>query len=130
MKLTNQRAIILSFMSKMRGHPTVEEVYEHVRKRLPRISKKTVYSNLEVLAGEGFVREVNIAGVRRYESATPSHHHLICGDCKEIFDIELPGLAERAMEAASRIKGFTVLESHVHYYGTCGKCEKKKGGRK
>jgi len=126
MKITNQRAIILDYMSKTRGHPTVEEVYEHVRKRLPRISKKTVYSNLKILSGQGFVREVNISGVRRYEPATPSHHHLICNECRAIIDVELPGLAERAIEAASQIKGFRVFDSHVHYYGKCTNCLENK----
>jgi len=124
MKLTNQRALILDYMSRVQGHPTVEDVYDHVRKKLPRISKKTVYANLEMLASNGMVREVNIAGVRRYESASPPHHHLICTNCKNITNIELPELSKQAMRVGKSIKGFNVLESHVHYYGTCSKCEK------
>jgi Fe2+ or Zn2+ uptake regulation protein len=127
MKLTNQRAEILDFVTRSVGHPTVEEVFEHVRKRLPRISKRTVYANLDVLAANGLVKAVCIAGVRRYEPSRKPHHHLICNSCRDIIDVELPGLAEKAMAAGKGIRGFRVLESHVHYYGTCAKCGRKRG---
>jgi Fur family peroxide stress response transcriptional regulator len=126
MMLTNQRTVILDYMSRIQGHPTVEDIYDHVSRKLPRISKKTIYANLKVLASHGMVREVKISGVRRYESTAPPHHHLICTECKAIIDIELPELTKQAMKAGRRIKDFNLMESHVHYYGTCDKCGEKK----
>ncbi|MEW5819446.1 MAG: transcriptional repressor, partial [Cyanobacteriota bacterium] len=44
--LTPQRQIILEELKKMRWHPTADELYEAVRKHMPRISLGTVYRNL------------------------------------------------------------------------------------
>lgn len=126
MKLTQQRAVILDYMSRIQGHPTVEDIFDNVRGKLPRISKKTIYANLKVLASLGMIKEVKISGVRRYEFTAPPHHHLICTECKTIVDIELPELTKQAMKAGRQIKDFHLTESHVHYYGTCEKCDKKK----
>ena len=49
MRLTNQRKIILEELRAVTTHPTADEVYGMVRKRMPRISLGTVYRNLEVL---------------------------------------------------------------------------------
>ena len=50
MRLTTQRQIILEELGKVTSHPTANEVYDMVRKRLPRIGLGTVYRNLELLA--------------------------------------------------------------------------------
>ena len=42
-KYTNQRVEILNFLQGNLMHPTVEDVYEGVKKKLTRISKATVY---------------------------------------------------------------------------------------
>ncbi len=47
-KYTNQRVEILNFLQGNLTHPTVDEVYEEVKKKLTRISKATVYQNLSI----------------------------------------------------------------------------------
>ncbi|MGC8659306.1 MAG: Fur family transcriptional regulator, partial [Desulfomonilaceae bacterium] len=53
---TSQRRIILEELAKLKTHPTANEVYEVVRKRLPKISLGTVYRNLELLSESGSIR--------------------------------------------------------------------------
>ncbi|MGE5577510.1 MAG: Fur family transcriptional regulator, partial [Syntrophothermus sp.] len=53
--MTRQRQIILEELKNVTTHPTADEVYEMVRRRLPRISLGTVYRNLELLAEEGII---------------------------------------------------------------------------
>ena len=60
-KYTNQRVEILNFLKDNTTHPTVDEVYDGVKKKLTRISKATVYQNLKFLAGKGLIQEVNYA---------------------------------------------------------------------
>ncbi|MBW2706713.1 MAG: transcriptional repressor, partial [Deltaproteobacteria bacterium] len=48
--MTRQRQVILEELRKVDTHPSADEVYEMVRKRLPRISLGTVYRNLEILS--------------------------------------------------------------------------------
>ena len=66
-KYTNQRVEILNFIKGNTSHPTVEEVYNEVKKKLTRISKATVYQNLRFLSEKGIIQEVNIKGVSRFE---------------------------------------------------------------
>ena len=51
MRMTNQRAIILEELERLNTHPTADELYRIVKKRLPKISLGTIYRNLEILSG-------------------------------------------------------------------------------
>ena len=53
MRLTSQRQVILEELRKVKSHPTANQVYDMVRKRLPRIGLGTVYRNLDLLAEKG-----------------------------------------------------------------------------
>ena len=85
-KYTNQRIEILNFLKNNTAHPTVDDVYEVVKKKLTRISKATVYQNLKFLTEKGLIQEVNIKGVSRYEPNIDPHHHMICIKCVKIID--------------------------------------------
>jgi len=58
LRMTRQRELILNAVSSTRSHPTADEVYRQVRRRLPHISLGTVYRNLEVLAEAGLLRRL------------------------------------------------------------------------
>ena len=45
MRLTSQRQVIIEELEKVKSHPTANEIYDMVRKRLPRIGLGTVYRN-------------------------------------------------------------------------------------
>ncbi|MGB5882784.1 MAG: transcriptional repressor, partial [Desulfobulbales bacterium] len=47
MRLTSQRQVILEELQKVTSHPTASDVFDMVRKRLPRIGLGTVYRNLD-----------------------------------------------------------------------------------
>ena len=64
MRLTTQRQIILEELSKVTSHPTANEVYDMVRKRLPRIGLGTVYRNLELMAESGLILKLDSASNR------------------------------------------------------------------
>ncbi|MBC7073854.1 transcriptional repressor, partial [Candidatus Parcubacteria bacterium] len=46
-RLTSQKKIILDYLKSVRTHPSAEEIFEKVRKRLPQISLGTVYRILK-----------------------------------------------------------------------------------
>jgi Fur family ferric uptake transcriptional regulator len=62
MRLTSQRQVILEELKKVTSHPTANEVYDMVRKRLPRIGLGTVYRNLDLLADKGIIRKLEFGG--------------------------------------------------------------------
>jgi len=126
--LTNQRAIILDYLKKNHNHPSVEEIFGFVKKKLPRISKKTVYSNLQFLCNEGLIQDVRVKGVQRYEPQSNPHYHLICRKCGKILDIQSEELLSHAMNVGKTLRNFFVESTDINFYGMCKKC--KEGNKK
>jgi len=124
-KYTNQRIEILDFLRKFDGHPTVEDVYEGVRKKLTRISKATVYKNLRFLAEKGLIKEVNIKGVSRFEANLVPHHHIICIGCGSITDYESEDLTDYSLRVAGDIENFEVESTDTNFYGICKDCKEE-----
>ena len=65
MRLTTQRQIILEELEKVTSHPTANEVYDMVRRRLPRIGLGTVYRNLELMADSGIILKLEVGGTQK-----------------------------------------------------------------
>jgi len=122
-KYTNQRVEILNFLKNNYSHPTVDQVFEAVKKKLTRISKATVYQNLRFLADKGLIQEVNIKGVSRFEPNVKAHHHIICKKCEKIIDFESGELTEYSLNLARKIKDVKVETTNTNFYGLCKKCE-------
>lgn len=124
-KYTNQRVEILNFLKDNTTHPTVDEVYDGVKKKLTRISKATVYQNLKFLAGKGLVQEVNVKGVSRFEPNLKPHHHIICRICGKIFDFESKELTNYSLNIGKKMKEFDIDATNTNFYGICKKCKSK-----
>ena len=54
-KITSQKQIISDYLKNTTSHPSAENVYSEVRKKLPRISMGTVYRILTSLKEKGEV---------------------------------------------------------------------------
>ena len=48
LRMTRQRQVIIDELRSVTSHPTADDVYDMVRRRLPNVSLGTVYRNLEV----------------------------------------------------------------------------------
>lgn len=128
LKLTNQRHEILDYLDNNRVHPTADKIYFEVRKKLPRISRGTVYRNLEVLSQKGFVKEVNAAGTKKFElgakSGMQSHDHFICRNCNKMIDVFFPDIDGRVLkQIKNKNNGFEVESMTINFSGLCNKCK-------
>src|SRR5438270_8037713 len=86
---THQRQVLYEVMQKMPGHPSPEEVYARVKKRVPAISLATVYKNIHLFVERGVLKQLSVHhGSLRVELKSLHHHHLVCSHCKAITDIE------------------------------------------
>ena len=126
MRLTNQRKVILEELRAVTSHPTADEVYGMVRKRMPRISLGTVYRNLEVLSALGLVRKLeNAAGQKRFDGDVSPHHHVrceICGKVGDIFDtLDIVGI-DQGLRTDFQITGHT-----LEFTGVCPDCQDVRG---
>ena len=124
--MTSQRELVLQYLRDSDGHPTADEIYRHLRSKLPRTSKKTVYNNLKALSGAGMVREISTMGVKRYEADMRPHHHLICLVCDRVSDVEDEELTALANRFAEDLRDFEVSSTTTHFYGVCKDCKERR----
>jgi len=122
MRLTTQRQIILEELSKVSCHPTAGEVYDMVRKRLPRIGLGTVYRNLELMAESGVIVKLEVGGTqKRFDATTDLHYHIRCSECGKVDDIELP-VQHDINHIASEETDYQILGHHIEFSGVCQTC--------
>jgi len=90
-RYTAQRAAVFGYLDKVVSHPTAEEVYLAVRRKLPRISLATVYKALEALVEANLATKLNNGdGSARYDCRSEEHYHLRDVSTGEIRDLPLP----------------------------------------
>lgn len=122
MRLTTQRQIILEELGKVTSHPTANEVYDMVRKRLPRIGLGTVYRNLELMAETGIILKLEVGGTqKRFDATIAPHYHIRCLSCGKVDDIELPVMSGINKTAAD-MSHYQVLGHHIEFSGICSEC--------
>ncbi|MDH4318427.1 MAG: transcriptional repressor [Desulfobulbaceae bacterium] len=121
-RLTTQRQIILEELAKVKTHPTASELYDMVRRRLPRIGLGTVYRNLELMAENGMILKLEVGGTqKRFDATTDNHYHIRCSTCGKVDDIDIP-VADSLIEKAGEASSYHILGHHVEFTGICPKC--------
>lgn len=125
-RLTPQRLAMLRILSKSKGHPSVEQIYEQMKADFPTTSLATIYKTLSLLKDKGEVLELNFAGVcSRYDGNKPyPHPHVICTRCGQILDSEYRALAEISQEMA-RQTGFQITHHQLNFFGLCPRCQQE-----
>ena len=121
--VTHQRQVLFEVMQAMDGHPSPEEVYARVKKRVPSISLATVYKNIHLFVENGVFRKMSVHhGSVRVEMNEDKHHHLVCSRCKSIVDIDEAALGELPTRRVLP-GGFLVERYSVDVIGVCAKCQ-------
>ena len=130
LKSTRQRDEIVRVFLESGAHLSVEELYQRVRQRSPRIGYVTVYRTLKLMAESGWASARNFGdGLARFEhrAAGEHHDHLVCLSCGKIVEFE----SERIETLQSRIarkQGFRVFDHKLELYGHCAGCGLQKSG--
>ena len=121
-RMTKQRKAIFSALQRDSTHPTAEEIYQRVKRRLPHISLATVYRNLKLLTQEGLVREiVTPDGPTRYDCRTEAHYHFCCDRCGRVWDLQLP--VQTGLNSELTRQGYHVRFHEMVFYGLCRACQ-------
>ena len=124
LKITPQRTVIYEELLKARDHPTADDIYKRIVKKIPNISFDTVNRTLLTFSKIGITHIVEGYGqAKRYDPDVDVHHHFRCVRCgciidfhnKEYDDIAVPEEIEEQFEVTRKI---VVLE------GLCGPCRR------
>lgn len=124
LRVTPQRLAVLKILASSREHPTVENIYEQVKKEFPTTSLATVYKTISVLKKMQEVLEIGFPdGSNRYDGKRPyPHPHMICTKCKETLDPNLSSL-EELTEEIGKETGYKILYHRLDFFGYCPKCK-------
>src|SRR2546423_2940338 len=89
-RFTAQRAAVYAYLEQVHHHPTADEVYRAVRRRVPHISLATVYKALEALVESRLANKLNSgAGSARYDCGGEDHYHLRDIQTGEVRDLPI-----------------------------------------
>ncbi len=131
LKSTAQRTLIVEVFMTAKGHLSVEQMYDAVRKIDPSVGQATVYRSMKLLCDAGLAHEVQFGdGITRYEPQNDEHHdHLICEKCGKTVEI-LNKKIEKLQESIAEKHGFTPTHHVLCLYGICSECQKQKSKSK
>jgi Fur family transcriptional regulator, peroxide stress response regulator len=120
LKATPQRICVLKELEKKK-HPTMEHLYEALRRENPSMSLATVYKNIATLKEKGVVIEVNISdGKMHYDIYSHPHVHLVCAKCGTIQDIDYDDALVAYQKSLERQKGIKI--GKVDFIATIESC--------
>lgn len=125
LRMTNQREMILRELLKSKQHLTADELYDIVKKVMPRISLATVYRNLEILSEAGIIGKLEISGrQKRFDYDPSDHDHIYCAVCHRVDNLGVKGsvVGEKEMNA---VKGYSVTGYRLEIIGICPECQAK-----
>lgn len=118
---TRQRQLVLDAVRARCDHPTAEDIYQDVRAIDGKVSRGTVYRNLNLLTETGTITTVKAPGTTRFDWRCDGHGHAVCRRCGAVADIRLPYDAELD-ERAGAESGFSVDSHSLVFEGTCPAC--------
>jgi Fur family ferric uptake transcriptional regulator len=124
LRMTKQRQLILEELRKVTSHPTADDMYQVLRKKMPRISLGTVYRNLEILSESGIIQKLDVGGTqKRFDANISTHYHVRCTICGRVADVHMEPHMELEAEA-QKVTDFEIFRHRVEYLGVCPKCKK------
>lgn len=126
MKFTHQRMEVFRELAGTEEHPDAETLYQNVRKRVPAISRDTVYRTLSSLESQGMVRKAEMLfGRSRYDANMERHHHFVCTECGAMHDFCCEAMNDLAIPKDVGSLG-RIESSHVQLRGVCPACARRR----
>jgi Fe2+ or Zn2+ uptake regulation protein len=106
-----QRVAVAQYVLHTDEHPSADEVWTHVRKRFPHVSRATVYNTLNLFVKKGLLRRfVLTEGRVVFDPTTEDHHHLIDEESGKIHDVPWDAVK---VSNVWKLDGFEVREYQV-----------------
>jgi len=130
LRMTFQRVEIYRELISDFHHPSVEDIYKRVKKKIPTISPDTVYRTISTFENYGLIKRVQALNNQgRFDANLKIHHHLICTRCKRIEDFYWPAFDH--MKTPDNLKSWGELDDkYVEIRGLCKQCIQKERKKK
>lgn len=123
-RVTPERMRLFDEIFSQHGHIDAEQLLGSLQEREVKISRATVYRNLDLLVECGLVRRHRLARRRYlYEHVHPGQHHdhLVCTECGRVVEFVSPGISALQVEIC-RAHGFEPARHQLQILGLCTRC--------
>ncbi len=124
MRVTSERLVLLEEVFRQHGHLDAEQLLERLRLHGHKISRATVYRNLDLLVECGLVRKYRLGQDRflfEHVHRGQAHNHISCRECGQVVEFVSPAIAS-LLDEICRAHGFEPDENTVQVLGLCGIC--------
>jgi len=119
-----QRLAIMDYLLNHRTHPTVDEIFIALEKKITTLSRTTVYNTLRLFADHHAAQMLTIDERRVcYDGDMRPHVHFLCERCGmviDLFDEPVPVLSQ-----SREVNGNLVIDTQLYYRGICAECQRK-----
>jgi Fur family transcriptional regulator, ferric uptake regulator len=126
MKSSTVQQFILELLQQEHAHLTAQEVYAHLKPRLPSVNPSTVYRALERLTNSGEISVSDMGmGAAVYEMVGSSpHHHLVCQSCHRVITLENK-IVQPLFDNIEGHFSYQLTTNHLILFGYCQDCSSK-----
>ncbi len=124
-RVTGERLELFDEVFAQHGHIDAEELLRAMRARGSKISRATVYRNLDLLVDCGLARKQRLGGrgflYEHVHGGQAGHDHLVCTGCGRVVEFVSPGIAALQAEIC-RAHGFEPSHHTLQIAGLCKAC--------
>ena len=119
-----QRIEIMRYLLTHPTHPTIDEIFMELKKRIPTVSRTTIYSTLRMFSEKGGALMITIDEHHVcYDGTITPHAHFSCKVCGRVFD--MPDMQPPTPQSTA-IEGFSIDDAQLYYKGVCADCQRKR----
>ena len=123
-RVTSERLHLFREVYAQHGHIDAEALLESMQRQGLKISRATLYRNLDLLVRYGFVTRQRLASNRflyEHVHAGQRHDHLVCRRCGRVAEFVSPAI-EAMQREICRAHDFDPEEHTLQIHGLCLEC--------
>lgn len=124
LRVTSERLALFDEIYRQHGHIDAEDLLSALKNSGHKISRATVYRNLDLLVDCGLVTKQRLGRNRYlYEHlhAGQAHDHLVCTHCGRVVEFVSPGIAA-LQSRICQAHGFSPKHHQLQIHGVCISC--------
>ena len=125
-KYSKQKKEIYDFIKNANNHPTADEIYFQLNETSSRISRGTIYRNLNLLVEKNIIKRITIPNhPDRFDFiCNEPHNYAICSECGRVFDFHYELDINKLNSTISNETELVDFSNEFTIYGICNLCKK------